>query len=140
MLLVAVLCTDFAASSFSSDTLFAIPESPARCNSANSDHFLVSVVVDCSRVCSSSSSVTVATSSIYLSFDAFAFLRDCGLVTSATSGDLRFVCGLRSDMVLTDSSFCPSYSSCLLSPSWPSSSICESLRSSLSSNGLCCCA
>ena len=108
VLLVAVLGADFAVSSFNSDTLFAIPERPARCSSANSDHFLVSAVVDCSRACSSASSVTVASSSIALSFDAFTFLRDCGLVTSATSGDLRFVGGVGSVMVLTDSSSCSS--------------------------------
>ena len=137
VLLVTVLCADFAANSFSSDTLFAIPESPARCSSANSDHFLVSVAVDCSRACSSSSSVIVASSSIYLSFDAFEFLRDCGLFTYATSGDLRFVVGLGSDMVLID---CSSCSSCPPSTPWTFSSIYESLRSSLSSNGFCCCA
>ena len=113
VLLVAVLCADFAANSFSSDTLFAIPESPARCSSANSDHFLVSVPVDCSRACSNSSSVIVASSSIYLSFDAFDFLRDCGLFTSATSSDLHLVDGLGTDMVLIESSSC---SSCPPSP------------------------
>ena len=113
MLLVAVLCADFAASSFSSDTLFAMPKSPARCSSAKSDHFLVSIPVDYSRACSSSSSVIVASSSIFLSFDAFDFLRDYGLFTSAASGDLCLVDGLGSDMVLIDFS---SYLSCLPSP------------------------
>ena len=119
VLLVVVLGADFAVSSFNSDTLFAIPERPTRCSSANSDHFLVSAVVDCSRAYSSASSVIVASSSISLSFDAFAFLRDYGLVTSATSGDLHFVGGLGADMVLTDSSSCSSFSSCSPSPPWP---------------------
>ena len=104
VLLVAVLVTDFVANSFSSETLFAIPVSPARCIWENSDHFLVSVPVDFSRACSSSSSVIVTSSSIFLSFDAFDFLRDCGLFTSTASGDLRLVDGLGSDRVLHESS------------------------------------
>ena len=140
VLLAAVLGAGFAISSFNSDTLVVRLARLARCSSVNSDHFLVSTNVDCSRACSSVLIVTEASSSISLSFDFFTFLRDCGLVTSATSGDLRFAGRVGSGMVLTDSSSYSSGSSCSLSPSWSLSFIWEALGSSLSSNGLRCCA
>ena len=136
VVLAIVSVTDCAAKSFSSDMCYATPLMASKCTAANSDHFLVRTSVDFNKASSSSSLVKPGVSSIFFSFDAFAFFRGCGLSTSSTSGVLRLSCLLGSGVVLTES--CPSSSSVSTSPPWLLSFYCDSIYSSLSSRGPCC--
>ena len=133
VLLATVLVTNCAAKSFSFDMPLVMD-----CNYAvvNSDHFLVRNSVDFDKASSSSSLFRPVVSSMFFSFDAFAFFQDRSLSTSSTSGDLRLSCLLGSGVVLTESF--PSSSSVSISSPWLLSFCCDSVYSSLSSRGTCC--
>ena len=137
VLLVIVPVTDCAAKSFSSDMCCATPLMACKWIVANSDHFLVRTSVDFDKASSSSSLVKPRVSSIFFSFDAFAFFQGFGLSTSSTSGVLHLSCLLGSGVVLTES--CPSSSLVSTSPPWFLSCCCDSVCSSLSSRGPCYC-
>ena len=137
VLLVIVPVTDCAAKSFSSDMCCVTPLMASKCAAANSDHLLVRTSVDFDKATSSSSLVKPGVSSTFLSLDAFVFFQCCGLFTSSTSGVLRFSCLLGSGVVLTESY--PSSSSVSTSPPCLLSCYCDSVCSSLSSRGPCCC-